>query len=129
MTRDNRERVELFSGQEVEVIRIALNMDQVEQYNPPPNPAKVTDSRAADYIARFGRTSWELDALEPRVLDNLISSTIEQFVDQDLWDEVKAEELERRKVLAAMHGRFEEIAEFVRNLEGFDDIDVEERPE
>lgn len=39
----------LFVGQEVEVKRVALNLDQIRQYSPPPNPAKVTDARAAKY--------------------------------------------------------------------------------
>lgn len=63
MTRDNDKRLQLFSAfdgnsynkfSNVEVIRIALNMDQVIKYNPPPNPAKLTDTRANEYIARFG---------------------------------------------------------------------------
>lgn len=45
MTRDNKDRLSVFVGEEVEVRRIALNFDQVEEYSPPPNPAKLTDSR------------------------------------------------------------------------------------
>src|ERR1039457_2019772 len=56
----------------VQVHRSALNMDQVQQYNPPPNPAKITDSRATAYIKEFGGESWELDALDPDVLTDLI---------------------------------------------------------
>lgn len=116
MTRDNGERVALFSGYEsVEVRRIALNMDQVEQYSPPPNPAKVTDSRAADYIARFGRTSWELDALEPAVLDNLITDEITSLIDQDEWDRTSEEEDERREILAAFHDRFDDVVAFLKD--------------
>ena len=61
MSRDIRERLELFMGG-VEFDRLALNMDQVQQYAPPPNPAKITDSRAVGYIAIHGDESWELDA-------------------------------------------------------------------
>ena len=57
-----------------QVDRLALNMDQIDQYQPPPNPAKVTDSRAEGYIAEFGTESWELDALEPTVLAALIQT-------------------------------------------------------
>jgi hypothetical protein len=48
--------------------RLALNMDQVEEHNPPLNPAKVTDTRAQAYIATYGTESWELDALDPIIL-------------------------------------------------------------
>ncbi len=72
MSRDIFERLTMFAGTKVHVLRIALNMVQVKRYNPPPNPAKVTDSRFADYQKKFGDESWELDALEPRVLVDLI---------------------------------------------------------
>ena len=42
MTRDNADRLHLFAGQRVEVRRLALNMEQIEEFNPPPNPAKET---------------------------------------------------------------------------------------
>lgn len=82
MTRDIRDRLELMSWGDVEVLRIALTMEQIEQYNPPPNPAKITDSRAADYITEYGPDSWELDALDPTTLVDLIETTIEQYVDR-----------------------------------------------
>jgi hypothetical protein len=69
MTRDNADRVRVLSnGSSVNVRRIALNMDQVEQYRPPENPAKVTDKRYEDYARLYGPSSWELDALERRCL-------------------------------------------------------------
>lgn len=115
MTRDNGDRVTVFSHHsEVEVRRIALNMDQIEEFNPPPNPAKVTDSRAADYIERFGDTSWELDALEPSELDRLISNELLSLIDPDIWEDTEREEEERRQVLAALHGRFDEIKDFLQ---------------
>ncbi len=119
MTRDNGDRVALFSEQPdgVEVRRIALNMDQVDEYSPPPNPAKITDSRAADYIERFGDTSWELDALNPRILDRLITAEIQSVIDTDLWDETVAEEGERREILAKLHDNFDEISQYIRDNE------------
>jgi len=84
MSRDIEERLRRYTTPlddeerpNLEVRRIALNMDQVEQYDPPPNPAKVTDSRAEKYIDEYGDSSWELDALEPSVIVDLISEHIE----------------------------------------------------
>lgn len=101
MTRDNGARLEMFTySADVEVIRLALNHDQVLQYNPPPNPAKMTDSRAEDYVAQFGQSSWELDALEPSVIADLISSNIERYIKQPSWDKAaKREEQTRAKLL------------------------------
>jgi hypothetical protein len=117
MSRDNLDRLRLYSdGSRVELRRIALNMDQVDQYSPPPNPAKITDSRATDYIARFGRTSWELDALEPKVLDRLIEDTVREFIDPDIWEDTEAEEEERREVLSKLHDRWDDVSALVRDL-------------
>lgn len=75
MTRDIQERLELF-GADVYVKRVALTMNQIQTYNPPPNPAKITDSRASKYIDQFGDESWELDALEPKVITDLIKKQV-----------------------------------------------------
>ena len=88
MTRDIRDRLETMTyGPWVEVQRLALNYEQVEEYQPPPNPAKLTDSRAQGYILRYGGESWELDALEPTVLDAMVSGAIEDLLDLDLYNE------------------------------------------
>ena len=87
MTRDNQDRLDLFMGwQAVKVKRLALNWDQIEEFNPPPNPAKMTDSRFAGYAAQYGDESWELDALEPRVMTDLIRRHVEEHRDPDLWE-------------------------------------------
>jgi hypothetical protein len=87
MTRDNCDRLSLFAGGYVEVRRIALNMPQVEQYNPPPNPTKGGDSRSPQYEAEFGQECWELDALEPSAISDLIRAEVDRERDVDLWNE------------------------------------------
>ena len=71
MSRDIQHRLREF-GSSVHLKRIALNMDQIKEYNPPPNPAKMTDSRFNGYVAQYGNESWELDALDPRIISDLI---------------------------------------------------------
>lgn len=93
MTRDNERRLCMFAEGEVIINRIALNMDQVEEYGPPPNPLKIkdgklSDSRAQSYVDEFGiRESWELDALEPRVMDQMVRDAILEYRDKDVWDD------------------------------------------
>lgn len=90
MTRDLRERIELFVGTDealVNVQRIALTIEQVREFNPPPNPAKTTDSRFASYIKAYGKSSWELDALPPATLAELLGDHIRINRDTDLWVE------------------------------------------
>lgn len=109
MTRDNNDRLNLFlskaeSEGAVTVRRLALNMDQIERYSPPPNPAKTTDARFAGYLARFGEHSWELDALEPTVIRDLIRQNVLTVRDDDLWEERQAEladDIAKLKKLAA----------------------------
>lgn len=87
MSRDIKDRLNLFEAWPI-VNRIALNYDQIETYNPPPNFAKETDTRWADYVDTYNtESSWELDALEPQVIVNLITDEIESIRDDDLWQE------------------------------------------
>lgn len=86
MTRDVNERMNLFSGSHIEIQRLALNRDQVKKYKLPPNPAKLTDTRAKDYIAEYGKVSWELDALEPRMLSELVGKNIKANIDMNFWE-------------------------------------------
>jgi hypothetical protein len=114
MTRDIGDRLYTF-GSSVEIDRIALNMDQVEAYNPPPNYAKVTDSRANDYIAEYGDLSWELDALDPPTLDALIEGKILEHLDRGQWD-IDHDEMEGdRAVLTAVSENWRELAGYVRD--------------
>lgn len=116
MTRDVRERLELLSEGPVKVVRIALNLDQVQQYNPPPNPAKLTDTRAGDYVAKFGRQSWELDALPPRVLVELVSSTVLNYRREDLWLYHVQQENEHRRQLQAVSDNWDKVSRLVDEL-------------
>jgi hypothetical protein len=88
MVRDIRERLQMFGVDEIDVRKIALTMEQVEAYNPPPNPAKLTDPRSSGYIAKHGASSWEVDALPPEVLARIIRSNISGVLDQPLMDKV-----------------------------------------
>jgi hypothetical protein len=102
MVRDVRDRLSMF-GIDVDVQKIALTMAQVQKYNPPPNPAKVTDSRAAGYIAKFGNSSWEVDALPPNVLSQIVTSSFRSIIDDEKMDAVKSqEESDKERLTAAV---------------------------
>jgi hypothetical protein len=113
MSRDIQDRLALFTGKELKFKRLALNMDQVEQYDPPPNPAKITDSRAQGYIAEFGESSWELDALEPTVLAGLVRDAIKGITDKGAMEVAKEEQAGHRKVLAQIAEQFSAVRSFV----------------
>jgi hypothetical protein len=91
MVRDVRDRLTMF-GADVEVEKIALTMDQVEEYDSPPNPAKMTDSRAAGYVEKHGDSSWEVDALPPNVLAEIVHAAIGGVLDQGMMAKIIARE-------------------------------------
>jgi len=86
---------------------IALTMQQIKTYDPPPNPAKVTDPRAKDYIAEHGRVSWEVDALNPKTLNLLVKSNIESLIDMTKFQEIVEREKKDKEILRAMQDQFE----------------------
>lgn len=94
----------------VSIKRLALNMEQVRQYNPPPNPAKEADPRAGDYKARWGDTSWELDALDPPVIDALITNAVRDLMDMVLYNECLEAEAVNRKKLLAVASKWDAVA-------------------
>ncbi len=91
MSRDLQVRLSMFAGEQIDVRRIALTMDQIREQRPPENPAKVTDSRFEGYEKIYGKKSWELDALSPAYLADLLRSHIEPFIIERQWAKVKDE--------------------------------------
>ena len=118
MTRDIRDRLTLFMrshGQfPPEVNRIALTMAQINQYNPPPNPTKLTDSRAKDYLVMYGNQSWELDALDPVMMADLIRDEVEALRDDVLWQQRVDEEEEGRDLLIEASSRWSDVRSLLK---------------
>lgn len=111
MSRDIQDRINTFIGPVVEFERLALNMDQVEQYNPPPNPAKESDIRFEGYAAEHGDQSWELDALDPAVLSELVRDAVESRIVKKKWQQAVDKEEEGKRLLQAVSGDWENLTE------------------
>ncbi|RWX72534.1 hypothetical protein [Mesorhizobium sp. M2A.F.Ca.ET.039.01.1.1] len=114
MTRDNADRLSMFAGREVEVRRLALNWEQIEEHDPPPNPAKETDSRSGGYIEQFGDSSWELDALDPPTIEGLIEAELDELIDREAWDARVSQEETAKGVLADVSHNWDEVVTFLR---------------
>lgn len=122
MTVDNSQRLDKFMrGWGIEVRRLALNRDQIDQYDPPPNPAKETDSRFIAYEAEHGDQSWELDALEPTVIDGLIRDELEDIIDPDPWERAQKKQEDNKQALEDLSSRWDEVIEFLAGGEDEDD--------
>jgi hypothetical protein len=93
-----------------EVRRIALTLEQVEQYNPPPNPAKTSDDRYDRYVEETGCTeSWELDALDPNVMEQLIQDNIDGFRNDAALATAERKQEEDRLVLTNISNRWDDV--------------------
>lgn len=101
MVEDIENRLEIFGMGHAEVRKIALTMEQVKQYGLPPNPVNMRDSRAEKYVEEHGAVSWEVDALPPDVLQDLVRSAISDLLDEDKMRAViKREEADKKKIRA-----------------------------
>lgn len=103
MTRDVKDRLLMYSKLQddfdldhFEIERLALNWDQIEQWSPPENPAKETDARFAAYLDEFGPSSWELDAVEPATLADLVRQAVLSRMDHKEWDKAVTKEKKGR---------------------------------
>jgi hypothetical protein len=72
----------------LEFQRIALVKDQIDKYNPPAFEAKVSSARYRGYVEEHDtEEAWELDALEPMVLRDLIRARVEEHFDVNIHAE------------------------------------------
>jgi hypothetical protein len=114
MTRDNSERIAMFARSlNIDVKRLALNMNQIEEYEPPPNPAKETDSRFAGYAEIYGDESWELDALDPTVMIRLIDDAISSVCDVEDFEDKRAQEIANRDRIRQVSESWDTVQDFI----------------
>jgi len=111
MTRDLEEKFEMF-GLHFPVQRVALTMEQIREYDPPPNYAKASDSRSDGYVSTYGTECWELDALDPTVIRSVVDRAIQdQLSDRSAFDERKHERQNQRDRLEEVSERWTEFFE------------------
>ena len=114
MTRDIDDRNMRFvshhiNNEVIKIDRIALTWEQIQEYDPPPNPSKETDPRGKGYIEEYGESSWELDALEPRVMRDLIRETVDNYTDPDQLQKTIDQEDEYRDTLQKVVDNWETL--------------------
>lgn len=83
----------------LEVKHVGLTMEQIKEINPPHNPAKITDTRANKYIQKFGPKSWEVDALNPEVMTDIVREAILEEINHSTYlDTLEKEEQDLKKL-------------------------------
>lgn len=87
---------------DLEIVPVALTAEQIEKYNPPPNPAKKSDPRAKDFIMKYGHSSWEVDALKPEVLHQTLDNEIRKHIDINQYNKMLNKEKKDKKILTRL---------------------------
>lgn len=114
MTRDLEQRLQRYSELEgldlnINVQRIALTYQQVQEYNLTPNPTKTADPRATGYIEQFGNQCWELDAIDPNVLQKLVLESIKNHIDAYIWNQTLEQQEQERQELEEQFSAIEQL--------------------
>ena len=99
--------IEEFVNEQFSVRPIALTKEQIQQYKPPPNPAKLQDPRAKKFVDRNGSQSWEVDALKPEVLNSILDSNIRDLIDFDKYKDIVESEQEDKDKIKSLIKSFE----------------------
>jgi len=118
MIRDVYDRVGEFiewDEYKLKVKHIALTMDQIEEFSPPPNFAKVTDSRARHYIGEYGNDSWEIDAIEPQVLSDTVEKHIKEWIDLDMYEAQVQVEKEDKANLRMITENYTDVIDYLND--------------
>lgn len=105
------QRAMKYFNEKFEFKRIALTYEQVCKYNLLPHPTKKAVSRRGDYITKYGDRCWELNALEPEVLQHIIKEAVESEIKPDVWNKVIRKNKELQKNVRE---------ELTRKLKGWD---------
>ncbi|MBA7526534.1 hypothetical protein ES705_18696 [subsurface metagenome] len=86
MVRDLEDRLIRYGAADIELTKIALTSDQVSTLGLPPMPAKKSDPRYDRFAASYGDQVVELDAIPPDELERIVSTAIEELIDQASWN-------------------------------------------
>ena len=93
--RDLPERIAEYGGDHIEFRRIALTAEHTRTLPSFSVEDKKNDKRYKWFKQTYGDRCWELDAMDPRQLRDLVECEINALIDRELWEEQEA--LEKRE--------------------------------
>lgn len=128
MSRNVQDQLSIF-GSGVTVERIALNMDQIQELDPPPSPAKAGDSRSEGYVAQYGVDTWELDAIEPAQLETIVTDAIMPHLVLDLYNARLRQEERERATLTALADNWPDVNQYLIDQDMIDEPEQEDDTE
>jgi hypothetical protein len=95
-------REHILEEQDLTARRIAVSYEQVLEYDLVTREVKKTDKGAAEFLARYGDVSCELEAMPPTTLRRLLSDHLETHMDKDRLRALKLAEEEEREGLGRL---------------------------
>jgi hypothetical protein len=96
IARDFVQRVDAFD----DVVRIAVNAEQIASLGLPPMPGKPSDARAAGFVKRHGQlVQVEVEAVHPDTLRQLYQDAIDTVWDTSAFENMQRRESEERQRL------------------------------
>jgi hypothetical protein len=133
MERNLTEYLDKLVRQSIDVRHVALTLEQIKEgYGDgnalPPDPVKTKDPRRKKYLEYLNAEgieegAWEMDALRPDVLHNIIVNEIKSCCwDEGAWQEVEDQEQEQKQTIHKVVERWDSVLEFVKLAEHWDDV-------
>lgn len=108
-----------------ETHRIALNEEQIAEYDLPPLPGKHWDPRAAAFEEKYGElVQVELDALPPDVLKKIYEDAVNTYWEPDEFDRSLNQEAYDRKQLL-MPDKIKEMVDFIKSVDSSEDGEID----
>jgi hypothetical protein len=92
------------SFSDITVERLAVNREQIERWNLPTRPTKMSDTRARRFRQLHGTDSVELDAIPPDELRRLVKDAIDSHMEPWRLQQFRMVEREERQTLKSMFG-------------------------
>lgn len=80
----------------IRFMRLALTIEQIKHFKPPSRPVNLKDSRAKEYIEKYGDRCWDVEAIRPRTLYRLIELGLRKAVPPEFLAKAKTGEKAHR---------------------------------
>jgi len=68
----------------IHVIRCAITKEQIAKYKLMPLPAKRSDTMYKKWVEKEGNVGWEIEALDPKVLQKVVEKSILEHLDKNI---------------------------------------------
>lgn len=99
LEKKKKKQIKIGSSDFLDGVCLVLEELSMNKYNLPPNPAKVSDPRAKWYISEYGNTSWEVDAMKPQIMRQIVEKEILKHIDMEKYNNWIYREEKEKKAL------------------------------